>query len=222
MLEGHPQAGKLNQRIDNRLNHSPVCFHFRSLVLLDEGCQGRYQSDDFLLGHLHAATEELGGVGLGCSRLDEIGTANQYAAALGAANAFAAAVDHHIGSGSEVAVQVSAGRQHGSSINDDRHAVGVGNFADGLQGQNPVAGEGSEKIGDGGGALVDSSLQLPGVREEVVAKLDQACAGGPVGLVVREAVHGVDGYFVLQAIGVGKLAHLHRVVAGYDRRCLQY
>ena len=29
------------------------------------------------------------------------------------------------------------------------------------------------------------------------------------------------GYFVLQAVGAGKLAHLHRVVARYDRRSLQ-
>ena len=97
----------------------------------------------------------------------------------------------------------------------------MGNFADALQGQDPVAGEGGEEIGDSGGALVDCSFQLPWVSEKVVAELYQACARGPVGLVIGKTVHGVDGDFVLQAIGVGKLAHLYGVVARNDRRGLQ-
>ena len=140
--QSQTQPRQFDQGIDNPLNHNPVCFRFCGLVFIDEGCQGRHQSDDLLLGNFHAATQELSGVGLGCGCLDKVGTANQYAGALGTTNSLAAAVDHHVSSCPQVAVQVGAGWQHGSCVDDDRYIVGVGDLADVFQGQNPVAGEG--------------------------------------------------------------------------------
>ena len=81
--------------------------------------------------------------------------------------------------------------------------------------------KGATEVCDGRGAFVYGPLELPGMSEEVVAELHHAGARSPVCLVVGEPVHRVDDDFVFESVGVGKLAHLHRVVARYDRRSLQ-
>ena len=90
----------------------------------------------------------------------------------------------------------------------------MSDFADAGQGQDFVAGKGGAQVGDGGGAVVNRPLQLPGMGEKVIAEFHHLGPGGAVGLIIREAVHGVNDDFVFHCLSVGKLAHFHRVVAG--------
>ena len=90
----------------------------------------------------------------------------------------------------------------------------MGDLADLVEGQHATAGVGGAEVGDGGGALVDGRLHLPRVAVEVVADLDDLCAGGAVGVVVGETVHGLDDDLVLHAVGFGQAVHLCGVAAG--------
>ena len=166
------------------------------------------------LATLCRAADELGGAGVGQGGVDEVGAAAEDAGALGAAHALAAAEDHHVRAVAQVALEVGTWGQHGRGVHDDRHVVGVGDLADLGQGHDPLAGEWRAQIGDGGGALVDRPFQLPGMVEQVIADLDDLCAGGAVGVVVGEAVHRLHDDLVLHAIGVGETLHPDRVVAG--------
>ena len=91
-----------------------------------------------------------------------------------------------------------------------------------LEGNGAAAQERREQVGDGGGVLVDSGLQLPRLAPAPVADIDYRRSGGGVALVVWEAVGRVHDDLVLETVRVGKPRHSRRVAPCHDRRSLKH
>ena len=97
----------------------------------------------------------------------------------------------------------------------------MGDFGHLGKGQTDAGDEGGEEVGDGGGAVVDGGFQFPGGGASSGADGYQLGPGGAVGLVVGEAVDGLDDDFVGHALGMGQLLGDGGVCAGDDGGSLQ-
>ena len=112
------------------------------------------------------------------------------------------------------APQVLGRRKLCRGVDDDGHAMCVGDVDDGLQGQVAAAGHGALEPEDGGRLVGEGAFQFPFGRVQRRADLHELDAYLAHGVVVAVAVGAVDDDFVLEAGQVGKLVDGGRVRAG--------
>ena len=146
------------------------------------------------------------GAGVGGGAFHQVFASEEEAGTLGSADALATADGHQVGAHLYIAAQVSLRGHHGSAVDDHGNSAGVGDFGYLRKRQAGSGDEGRKEVGDGGGTVVDGGLQLPGGGASSCTDGDELGSGGSVGLVVGEAVDGLDDNFVGYAHGMGQLA----------------
>src|SRR5919197_3996689 len=144
-------ARDVAKAVDNPLADLAIALHLGFLILRQKELQRRHQADNLLLGGLRWPANPLIRAGIEGGGPNQVLTSGEDAGALRATDALATAEVHQVCPLLQILAQVLARWQHRRRIDDDRHAMTVGDLADFFQRKNARrAGERGWLIRHGG------------------------------------------------------------------------